>query len=640
MLGFFRKHKKYFFVVLVIATLSFIAGGAYLYVAGPFKMGQDVAIKVGSTKISTQEYLNTYNQLYSFYSNLLAQIKGGNVTEQDIKNLHLKQKTADLLIDKVLLLKEAKREGIVVTKEDIEKSIEKNPVFAENGKFSKEKYLLVLRENHIKPADFEKSIENDLYIEKLKDSMAKKINISDQMAQKYFIDNFSNIKLAYIDFDANNFMQKVTYNDNDLKDYYTKHKQDFLEPAKVNIKYAVVDTSYLSPKENVTEQELKDFYDAHKSNFETPKLFEIAHILIKPKGQSPKDWQEAQNKANEIYNKLSPQNFEEMAKTYSDDKYSSPKGGVLGYLSQNMFKENSSFAKVAFSLKKGEISKPFKTELGYEIVYVENIKEPQMVSFEQAKPFIKTVLQTQKANDNLFRKSKEIALSIKNPKDFDAVCKKEGLNIHQTGLIPINSNNLPQNILQKAYESTLNTVLGPDEVNINNNTKAYLIYIATEKENPYLPDFDKIKDKVVKAYVKYKAAQIAKEEFNKAIAQKPINLNNVASQYHLSINTTQMFSKMNPDPNFSCFNKPEYIDFIFKQNKGFSGFCSANSDNYIYQIVDKKADMNMFEQYKNQLKAQLKDEEVNKTLDNLLKTLKANTKIVINPQILNDSSNQ
>ncbi len=209
MLGFFRKHKKYFFVVLVIATLSFIAGGAYLYVAGPFKMGQDVAIKVGSTKISTQEYLNTYNQLYSFYSNLLAQMKGGNVTEQDIKNLHLRQKAADLLIDRVLLLQEAKREGIKVTEADVKKSIEKNPVFAENGKFSKDKYLLVLRENHIKPAEFESSIKNDLYIEKLKNSMAKKINITDEMAKKYFVNNFSNIRLSYVNFNENAFAQKL-----------------------------------------------------------------------------------------------------------------------------------------------------------------------------------------------------------------------------------------------------------------------------------------------------------------------------------------------------------------------------------------------------------------------------------------------
>jgi peptidyl-prolyl cis-trans isomerase D len=639
MLDFFRKHRKYFFVVLVIATLSFVAGGAYLYVSGPFKTGQDVAIKVGSTKISTQEYLNTYNQLYSFYSNLLAQMKSGNVTEQDIKNLHLKQKTADLLIDKVLLLKEAKREGIEVTKEDIQKNIEKNPVFAENGKFSKEKYLLVLRENHLKPAEFENSIKNDLYIEKLKDSMAKKINITDAMAKKYFIDNFSNIKLSYVDFDPSAFAKKVSYNDSDLKDYYNKNKQDFMEPAMVNVKYAAVDASYLAPKEKVTEEEMKKFYDAHPQSFQMPAMYELAHILIKPKGNSKQDVQEAQKKAEEIYKQLTPNNFGQLAQQYSNDPYSGPKGGVLGWLYPAMFKPDSTFAKVAFSLKKGEISKPFETQLGYEIVYLMDTKPSQTVSFNEAKPYIEKILQAQKAQDNLFRESKRIALMIKSPSDFDKVCKQEGLKVHKTGLIAINSDTLPQNILQKAYEATTNTLLGPDEVKANNNS-AYLIYETVEKKNPYLPDFDKIKDKVAKAYTKYKAKVLAKETFSQAIVKKPLDLEKIAAQYGLTIQTTPMFSKMNPDPNFTCFNKPENIDFIFKQSVGFVGVCSANSDNYIYRIVDKKADMNMFEQYKNQLKTQMKDEEVNKSLDNLLKTLKANTKIVINPQIVNESANQ
>lgn len=639
MLGFFRKHRKYFFVVLVLATLSFIAGGAYLYVAGPFKMGQDVAIKVGSTKISTQEYLNTYNQLYSFYSNLLAQVKGGNVTEQDIKNLHLKQKTADLLIDKVLLLKEAKREGIDVTKADIEKSIEKNPVFAENGKFSKEKYLLILRENHIKPAEFEASIKNDLYIEKLKESMAKRINITDEVAKKYFIDNFSNIKLSYVDFDASAYEKKVSYTDKDLQDYYNKNKQEFMDPAMVNVKYATIDIAYLAPKEKPTEQEMKSFYVAHQQNFQMPELYKLAHILIAPKGNSKQDIEQAKNKAEEIYKQLTPQNFEQLAEKYSDDKYSNKKGGVLGWLYKAQFKQDNSFAKVAFNLKKGEISKPFETQMGYEIVYLIDTKPAQTISFDQAKPYITQILQMQKAQDNLFRESKKIALMIKNPQDFDKVCKQEGLNVQKTGLVAINSNVLPTSILQKAYESTTNTLLGPDEIKTN-NFSAYIIYETVQKREPYLPSFDKVKDKVAAAYAKYKAAQLAKETFSKAITQKPYDLTKIAAQYGLSIKTTSSFSKMNPDPNFACFNKPENIDFIFRQNKGFSGFCSANGNNYIYEITDKNADMNTYEQYKNQLKAQLKDEEVNKTLDNLLKTLKANTKIVINPQIVNESSNQ
>ncbi len=424
-----------------------------------------------------------------------------------------------------------------------------------------------------------------------------------------------------------------------LKNYYDKNKQKFMEPARVNIKYALIDVAYLAPKEKVTDEEMKSFYDNHLQSFQTPPMYKIAHILIRSKGNSKEDLKLAQDKAEKIYKQLTPDNFEQMAKQYSDDPYSKPKGGVLGWLYESMFKPDSTFAKVAFSLKKGEISKPFKTELGYEIVYVMDTKPSKIISFNEAKPYIKQILQMQKAQDNLFRESKRISLLIKNPQDFDKVCKQEGLKVQETGLVAINSNFLPQNILQKAYESTTDTILGPDEVKTDNST-AYLIYEATQKKNPYLPDFDKIKDKVAKVYIKYKAKELAQEAFKKAISQKPLNLQKIASQYNLKVQTTDMFSKMNPDPNFACFNKPENIDFIFKQNKGFVGICSADSNNYIYQIDDKKADMNLYEQYKNQLKTQLKDEEVSKALDNLLKTLKANTKIVINPQIVNESANQ
>lgn len=639
MLGFFRKHRKYFFIVLVLATLSFVAGGAYLYVSGPFKMGQNAAIKVGSTTISDQEYLNTYNQLYSFYSNLLAQMKGGNVTDQDIKNLHLKQRTAELLIDKVLLLKEAKREGIKITKADIELAIKKNPVFAENGKFSQDKYLLVLRENHIKPEEFENSIKNDLYIEKLKDSMAKKVNITDVMAKKYFIDNFSNIKLAYVDFNADSFLKKVSYNEANLKDYYNKNKQNFMEPAYVNVKYVVVNAAYLSPKEKVTNEEMKNFYDTHQQAFQQPEMFKIAHILIKPKDNTSKAILQAKNLAENIYKQATPENFEQLAMKDSDDNYSKSKGGVLGWLSQSMFKPDTPFYNIVFKLNKGQISKPFETQIGYEIVYVIDTKPPQMVSFDQAKSYILQILQVQKAEDNLFRESKKIALEIKNPADFNNVAQKEGLQVNKTGLVSINSNVLPQNILNKAYEGNIDTLLGPDEVNANNN-KAYIIYETTQKKNPYLPDFGKIKDKVVKAYVQSEAKSLAKESFDKVVAGKQFNLQTISHQYNLPINTTDSFSKINPSPSFTCFNNQKEIDFIFKQNQGFANFCSTQNNNYFYQIIDKKADMNTFSQYKNQLKSQLKDEEVNKSLDNLLRVLKANTKIVENPQIVNENSNQ
>ena len=72
-------------------------------------------------------------------------------------------------------------------------------------------------------------------------------------------------------------------------------------------------------------------------------------------------------KADSIYNAVKAgSNFEELAKTLSEDKGSAPNGGLLPWFgSGEMIK---SFEDVAFDLKDGEISKPFATAYGYHII--------------------------------------------------------------------------------------------------------------------------------------------------------------------------------------------------------------------------------------------------------------------------------
>lgn len=81
--------------------------------------------------------------------------------------------------------------------------------------------------------------------------------------------------------------------------------------------------------------------------------------------------------AEEIKNGLS---FEEAAKKYSEDVGSSQDGGKLeSFARGDMVKE---FEDVAFSLKKGETSEPFRSSFGWHIVKVENTSGYVQMSFE------------------------------------------------------------------------------------------------------------------------------------------------------------------------------------------------------------------------------------------------------------------
>jgi parvulin-like peptidyl-prolyl isomerase len=84
-----------------------------------------------------------------------------------------------------------------------------------------------------------------------------------------------------------------------------------------------------------------------------------------------------------------------MAKKYSED-FTKKNGGVIGYITKG--KMSKAFDKVAFSLKKGQISKPVKTEFGYSIIKVLDIKPKKVKPLKEVRNEIIDILAAPKRN--------------------------------------------------------------------------------------------------------------------------------------------------------------------------------------------------------------------------------------------------
>ncbi len=125
---------------------------------------------------------------------------------------------------------------------------------------------------------------------------------------------------------------------------------------------------------NVTDKEVEQYYKVNKDKFRESESVKASHILIKvDKDGDKKAWEAAKKKAGMVREKaLKGGSFAELAKKYSDDPGSKNKGGELGYFTKGRMVPE--FEKAAFSLKKGEISKPVKTAFGYHIIKLEDIK--------------------------------------------------------------------------------------------------------------------------------------------------------------------------------------------------------------------------------------------------------------------------
>ncbi|MFB5251840.1 peptidylprolyl isomerase PrsA [Bacillus mycoides] len=132
-------------------------------------------------------------------------------------------------------------------------------------------------------------------------------------------------------------------------------------------------------EKTITDKELKENYK--------PEI-KASHILVKDEATAKKVKEElGQGKS-----------FEELAKQYSDDTGSKEKGGDLGYFTAGkMVKE---FEDAAFKMKKDEVSEPVKSQFGYHIIKVTDIKEQK--PFDEVKGDIKKDLVQKKAQDAQF----------------------------------------------------------------------------------------------------------------------------------------------------------------------------------------------------------------------------------------------
>lgn len=111
---------------------------------------------------------------------------------------------------------------------------------------------------------------------------------------------------------------------------------------------------------------------------------QAAHILIQDVAGPKKI--DNKNKAGEIYNEIkNGLDFATAAKRYSDDKSSAKNGGELPAFGSGKMVEE--FEEVAFSLKEGEVSLPFRTNYGWHIVKL--IKKMPVGSYEDLETLLK-----------------------------------------------------------------------------------------------------------------------------------------------------------------------------------------------------------------------------------------------------------
>ncbi len=138
-------------------------------------------------------------------------------------------------------------------------------------------------------------------------------------------------------------------------------------------------------EKKVTKEELDKVYNDYVKSFKSEKEVKAKHILV-----------DSEAKANEVIQKLKKGGkFDKLAKEYSKEP------ADLGYFTKGVMVPE--FGDAAFSMKKGEYSKtPVKSQFGYHVILVEDIRDAKPLPKEKVTPQLKAMM-TQGAAAKVFK---------------------------------------------------------------------------------------------------------------------------------------------------------------------------------------------------------------------------------------------
>ena len=157
----------------------------------------------------------------------------------------------------------------------------------------------------------------------------------------------------------------------------------------------------------ISDKELRDYYNKNKQEFMQKESVHARHILVKSEDEAKKIISQLKG----LSGKALKNKFIELAKEKSTGP-SGPRGGDLGYFAKGQMVPE--FEKAAFNTAVGHITTaPVKTQFGYHVIYVEDKKKAATKPFNEVKPYIEQRLKMEKFRDAMQKKMQELKSKAK-----------------------------------------------------------------------------------------------------------------------------------------------------------------------------------------------------------------------------------
>ncbi len=510
MLDKLRKEKQsswsWALTLMIIVTFLFFFG------PGSFKRTRggcgevSYAARVNHSVISIEDFNFAYTSRFREM-----QRYNPNFSREMAKNMNLRQSVMDELVDLEILAQVAEKYNLMVSDEEVAKSIAESPMFQQNGEFDYNLYEKIVRYHmQITPKKFEEKQKKRILAIKLLELVRDSVKVDEESALKDYLKRNNKVNLYYVKFDPRLHIKNVKVDPDEIEDLL---KNDY--------------------------QKIETYYNTHISEFSQPKQYRARHILLKlAQNAAESDEKKVLEKAKKIIADIkSGAKFEDLASQYSEDEVSKVRGGDLDYFSEGRMVKP--FEEAVKKLKEGEITEePVRTIFGYHIIKLEGVREAQKKELKEVeKEIARRIITENKADEMAKFDANKLLEQVRGGKKLEDLVPKEKEHDSDTVVVGAPESdtavlketgmfNSAQNYIQGIgmSEELINRLFTENGVaeNLTDIVKVgnfYYLVSIKEREVKTSADFEKEKDQYIKMLETSRQGAVV-QDFIKSLREK------------------------------------------------------------------------------------------------------------------------
>lgn len=429
-------------------------------------------------------------------------------------------------------------------------------------------------------SQFESLLRDQMLVDKFRQLVTDGITVTQPEIEQEFRWRNEKVTIAYALIKPADLASSIHPSDAELSTWFTKNMSRYQIPEKRSARYALLDLAKLRATTTVSDDTLRAYYNSHIDEYKVENRAHVEHILFKTVGKTDAEVAEIRQKAEDVLKQAKHgANFEDLAKKYSEDDGTKPKGGDLGWIVEGQTVPE--FQQAAFTLPKGAISDLVKTQYGFHIIKVLDRETAHTKSFEEVRDSILQTALEQKVNTEASDISNQMAGAVRQSdrQSLDDLAKKFHLEVGDTPAASMTDTILPLGNSPELHQTLF--ALHTGELSQPIQIDSGFVIITPKNISPaHQATLAEVHDQVLTDYQHEKSVDLARsraEELSKRVRAGE-DFEKVASSLGLTVKKSDPFARNGSIPDVGTSRQ---LAVAFTLPVGHTGTPIQSGENWV-----------------------------------------------------------